>query len=614
MNRLGDGIIANIMNDELGSEAWVSDGTVEGTHVIQDTNGDMTSFPANFLPIENRVIYTQAVTPPYDLWISDGTDANTFTLGNFESIFDNPGFLQRYRGKIYFHAISDEFGGNIFFLNPEPLPNIKGKVFHDLNENGIWEENEPGIPSFPILVNNGLEQTTFTNIIGEYQISLREGEEYSISYLDQSHCWVLTSDIGFHELNLNDTTYCDINFGFRKLQGLETAFMDVQSNATRCGFTVPFWFNVYSTGCEPISGQINIELDEDVTFVSHNQDNVTVDGQNIVWQFEDIEVDQSEQLKLMLTMPGTWALGDTIAINANLHLLQNDTLSLVQEYAYTSEITCAYDPNDKQTFPSRPEASNSNYTQLDEYIQYTVRFQNTGNDTAFTVRIVDQLSPDLDWNTLEPLSASHPYRTTLFPDGELEFLFEDILLPDSTTNEPESHGYVTFRMKAYDHLEDLTIIENTANIYFDYNPAIVTNTVNNTLVEYLDFDQDGYPFWEDCEDENPEINPTAEDIPNNGIDEDCDGEDTVVATNYLQQGNIRAYPNPTSGFFHIENTEKQAFIATVYTNYGELLFELSAQNNARVSIDLSAYPAGMYILKLWSVSTKNHSILRVIRL
>ena len=52
------------------------------------------------------------------------------------------------------------------------------------------------------------------------------------------------------------------------------------------------------------------------------------------------------------------------------------------------------------------------------------------------------------------------------------------------------------------------------------------------LLRYItDFDKDGYSsLWGggDCNDNNPSINPSSKEIPNNGIDEDCSGEDLIV--------------------------------------------------------------------------------------
>ena len=92
--------------------------------------------------------------------------------------------------------------------------------------------------------------------------------------------------------------------------------------------------------------------------------------------------------------------------------------------------------------PNRSQQYSSNYTLLEESIEYTIRFQNTGNDTAFTVVLRDTLDKHLDWTTFKPILASHPYETFLYKDGAVEFSFKEILLPDSTTNEPLSHGFV----------------------------------------------------------------------------------------------------------------------------------------------------------------------------
>jgi hypothetical protein len=63
----------------------------------------------------------------------------------------------------------------------------------------------------------------------------------------------------------------------------------------------------------------------------------------------------------------------------------------------------------------------------------------------------------------------------------VRFNFPNINLPDSTNNEPESHGYIQYKIKRNAGLSPGTAISNKASIYFDFNAPIVTNTVTNNI-------------------------------------------------------------------------------------------------------------------------------------
>lgn len=146
-----------------------------------------------------------------------------------------------------------------------------------------------------------------------------------------------------------------------------------------------------------------------------------------------------------------------------------------------TENTGSYDPNDKQGFPKG--YGQHHYIRPGTPLEYKIRFQNTGNDTAFTVRIVDTLSAWLDPATVRPGAASHAYTWDLNGAGILSFLFENILLPDSNVNGPASHGFVKFAIDPRTDAPLETVIENTADIYFDFNEAVVTNTTFHRLGE-----------------------------------------------------------------------------------------------------------------------------------
>ncbi len=139
----------------------------------------------------------------------------------------------------------------------------------------------------------------------------------------------------------------------------------------------------------------------------------------------------------------------------------------------------SYDPNDKQGFPVG--YGNLHFIEPGTDIEYLIRFQNTGTDTAFTVIVRDTLSEFLDLTSIEPGAASHTYRYELYGSGILKFTFDQIMLPDSNVNEPLSHGFVKFRAKQKQTNTPGITIKNRAGIYFDFNAPIITNTVFHTL-------------------------------------------------------------------------------------------------------------------------------------
>ena len=141
----------------------------------------------------------------------------------------------------------------------------------------------------------------------------------------------------------------------------------------------------------------------------------------------------------------------------------------------------AWDPNDKQARPIGYGTSHAIEANTD--LEYHIRFQNTGTDTAFNVTVYDTLSSALDPSSIIPGASSHPYTWELKGNGIVVFTFNNILLPDSTANEAASHGYVKFKVKQQPDLPVGTLINNTAAIVFDMNAPVLTNTTFHTIDE-----------------------------------------------------------------------------------------------------------------------------------
>ena len=217
-------------------------------------------------------------------------------------------------------------------------------------------------------------------------------------------------------------------------------------------------------------------------------------------------------------------------------------------------ITGSYDPNDKTVSPAGYEQWG--FVEHGQRLTYTIRFQNTGTDTAFTVVIRDTLDTDLDIETFVVEVNSHPVTWQLHSGNELFFTFQNILLPDSNANEPESHGFIRYSISPKQGLADGTTATNTSYIFFDYNPAVITNTTLNTFVTNI-----------------PVAKPIME----------------VLKT--------LAFPNPSNDVVYINLPEFTRKVE-VYNLNGELVQQQVPQKQL-AEINIKELPKGVYVVKMY---------------
>ncbi|MFH2143507.1 MAG: T9SS type A sorting domain-containing protein, partial [Bacteroidota bacterium] len=237
------------------------------------------------------------------------------------------------------------------------------------------------------------------------------------------------------------------------------------------------------------------------------------------------------------------------------------------------EIDCmmildSYDPNDKSVSPQG--ITDNNYLLQGTMLDYVIRFQNTGSDTAYTVVVVDTLSSNLDISTFQQGISSHPYTFDVRGQGSpvLFFQFFNINLPDSTTDEENSHGFVKFKIAPYDSLSNGTIIENTAYIYFDYNIPVITNIA---LVTISDTAIIGNP------------------ISIIGI-EDNSG---------YQNMDFKAIPNPFSDQIEFIFKNTSTYEIRIFNILGKEAYSAKVTGN-NCSVSTSELPGGTYLIKVKS--------------
>lgn len=443
---------------------------------------------------------------------------------------------------------------------------ISGTVFFDENGNGIQDGEEYGLPQQKLLI---LPDSVYaqTDNAGKYSFWCGEETVYQIIPL-LSDNWKLTTEtssnglksasVPMAEVSLETTDVTGIDFGIKNIkEERKTEISIISLDAGRCFETFPMYLAVKNNGTVLEQGRIQFNLDPRYGDIrSASQDYDMIDSKTLCWNMS-LRPFEERKIKISMHMPDFNFTSDTlesvVSYKDAQSILSSDTTNVV--------VRCSYDPNDKTVFPMG--VTDENLVLMNEPLSYTIRFQNTGNDYAKNVVVIDTLSSALDLETFEVVAASHNLKTNYTSDGVVEFRFDNIMLLDSTTNEPESHGFVKYRIKAKKDLPDNTVIENTAHIYFDYNPAVVTNTTMNTMT---------YTILKNEE-------STAIEVPSNAT--------------------VKLYPNPIRDYSVLEfdNAGNDLFQLTISDITGKIINTMQTSGNSFIvgkGLDKGVY---LYSLK-----------------
>lgn len=230
------------------------------------------------------------------------------------------------------------------------------------------------------------------------------------------------------------------------------------------------------------------------------------------------------------------------------------------------EASSSYDPNEKQGFPMG--FGPAHFIRANDEIKYQIRFQNTGNDTAYTVSVLEPIPTGLDPASIIPGTASHPFTFAKTANGEMLFLFNNINLPDSLANPLGSNGFLTYTARPMEGLPAGYVISGAAEIYFDFNPPILTNTVFHTIAENF-------------------IVVDAYDVPD-------------------QQLSLAVFPNPGDDLIHfsMKNHNGQVWQVQLYDAMGKLV-KSADSNRDLLPVSCSELPSGIYIFQ---VTMAGHSL------
>ena len=364
------------------------------------------------------------------------------------------------------------------------IRNIDKKInaysYYDTNQNGQWDGDEQPLfnQSF-ILTPEAVAGISSNSGFSTFYV---DPGTYTLQYANNQVLWQLGNSVDSYTIEIGDFVI-DTSFYFPLTPTGDFLVQqtDISSSITRCNRETNYWLTYSNIGTTVNSGFVRLMPDETTNFISANPAPDSTSNDTLYWFYEDLHPTHTAQINLVYKMPSFIFIGEDINFEAEIETW--DGLGGHKSF-HNSELICAYDPNDKLAEPYGH--GEDNYTLFEDTLNYTIRFQNTGNDTAFNIIIRDTINEHLNLDGFEFLAASHSVKSNIKLDERIvEFSFEDIYLPDSNVNELASHGFVKFAIHGNDLLSENTDIENSAGICFDFNPAIITNQVSNRMVSVL---------------------------------------------------------------------------------------------------------------------------------
>jgi len=245
--------------------------------------------------------------------------------------------------------------------------------------------------------------------------------------------------------------------------------------------------NSYRDSINPV---VNLTYDPTLILTNASYPYTVISASEIQFQLPYIQRHQSYNIALEFYVPANPLLiGLTMTSMATLSGVTADQIATNNTSTISRVVSGSYDPNEIIAKPGI-EQNNYFFMDIDSMINYTIYFQNTGTDTAFNIMIEDSLDEHLIASTFSFLGSSHPCHYSLSGQHTLRFYLDNILLPDSNVNEKESHGFVKYSIRPELYLPiNPYQISNMANIYFDFNPAVATNTVVTNMVVSVGIDE-----------------------------------------------------------------------------------------------------------------------------
>jgi hypothetical protein len=480
------------------------------------------------------------------------------------------GYLAKFFGeiddvRIYDYAANDTAIYNAYISMRDSITEITGKVFFDANQNQVFDSTEQPVRNQ--LVNVGSNYLAITNNNGDYAAYPAPGTYIIRPALSGNIAtFPFSPDSIIVAADSLDVVYTNNNFGVDAPANYCEANMAIVAlwPPARPGFDNPVNVRyVNAISASAVSQTLEFHYPPQQAYVSATPAPTTLDTLNhtLSWNITNLGSGTLWQAMVHLHTPQAVALGSILQMTA---IVTNSTCTMLDSPFQTDEdiiVLGSFDPNDKAVSPIGQDPGGRIHS--DSKLSYTIRFQNTGTFMAENVNVIDTISPFLNLSTLKVEAASHNYEV-LVNGREVTFRFSHINLADSNTNEPLSHGYIKYSISPNASFVQNSVVQNTADIYFDYNAPVRTNTTVNTA--------------------------------DNSV-----GIEKTEANNF----GFSIYPNPVSGgnWHLVTDVEMIGKEFKIFDAAGRLMYS-SRIVSRQSEIDASRFAQGVYLLKIESSAAR----------
>jgi uncharacterized repeat protein (TIGR01451 family) len=474
-------------------------------------------------------------------------------------------------------CVASRSGVKMFTYGPCPndtnYVKICGYVYRDINKNCAYDTFDQPLREITLKFNTTPVTYAYTNTAGYYQIYLPKGT-YQISQVltfrnppVNQLCPASNAPITV-AATTGGATYCNNNFYDTTSLCPDLAVGIFRIATITPGFVSKKYIRYANRGAVPITGVVlKYRFLSGLTVLSTTTATYSVSGNVITWNLGTLPAYTSGTKLVNLQVPTSLALGTAVIDSVWIEPAGGDCDQSNNSATYNDTCVGSYDPNDKAASPANDMAPSV------KTLDYLIRFQNTGTAPAHNVRIEDKIDDNFEKASLTVNDYSHKMNSYYDDNGKIYFEFPNIMLPDSGTDYEASQGYVSYSIQLKDNLALGTKLKNTAEIYFDFNEPIITNTTVNTIVL-----------------------------------KSSSGVQTQVAGL-----NVSIYPNPTHNIATIEvNLDKSSKLSySLFNIQGKLIRQEELANkaigNVKQEINLEGLNAGIYILNL-SINGKETSL------